>query len=60
MRASEHLRGKYAYLWDRLFQHPFVVGVGNGELPLDKFRFYVKQDYYFLVQYSRMLALAAA
>ena len=60
MSATEHLRGKYSYLWDRLFHHPFVVGIGNGELPLEKFQFYVKQDYYFLVQYSRMLALAAA
>ena len=60
MSATEHLRGKYSYLWDRLFHHPFVVGIGNGELPLEKFQFYVKQDYYFLVQYSRMLALATA
>ena len=60
MSATEHLRGKYSYLWDRLFHHPFVVGIGNGELPLENFQFYVKQDYYFLVQYSRMLALATA
>ena len=60
MSATEHLREKYSYLWDRLFHHPFVVGIGNGELPLEKFQFYVKQDYYFLVQYSRMLALATA
>jgi thiaminase/transcriptional activator TenA len=58
--TSERLRDKYAYLWDRLFHHPFVVGIGNGQLPLDKFQFYVKQDYFFLIQYSRVLALAAA
>ena len=60
MTTTEHLRGKYSYLWDRLFNHPFVVEMGNGTLALDKFQFYVKQDYYFLVQYNRMLALAAA
>jgi len=54
------LREKYAYLWDRLFHHPFVAGIGNGLLPLDKFQFYVKQDYFFLIQYSRVLALAVA
>ena len=60
MSTTEHLRGKYSYLWDRLFNHPFVVGIGSGELALEKFQFYVKQDYYFLVQYNRMLALATA
>ena len=60
MTTTELLRDKYAYLWNRLFHHPFVVGMGNGELPLEKFQFYVKQDYYFLVQYNRMLALATA
>ena len=60
MSTTEHLRDKYAYLWERLFNHPFVVGIGSGELPLEKFQFYVKQDYYFLVQYNRMLALATA
>ena len=60
MSTTENLRDKYSYLWDRLFNHPFVVGIGSGELPLEKFQFYVKQDYYFLVQYNRMLALATA
>jgi len=60
MSTSERLREKYAYLWDQLFHHPFVVGIGNGQLPMDKFQFYVKQDYFFLIQYSRVLALAMA
>lgn len=60
MSTSEHLRGKFGYLWDRLFNHPFVVGVGDGSLPTDRFLFYMKQDYFFLVQYARMLALATA
>ena len=60
MTTSERLRDKYAHLWDRLFHHPFAVGIGNGQLPLDKFQFYVKQDYFFLIQYSRVLALAVA
>ena len=60
MNTSERLREKYAYLWDGLFHHPFVVGIGSGQLSLDKFQFYVKQDYFFLIQYSRVLALAVA
>ena len=60
MTTTERLRERYAYLWDRLFHHPFVAGIGNGRLPLDRFQFYVKQDYIFLIQYSRVLAIAAA
>ncbi|MFH1560170.1 MAG: thiaminase II [Chloroflexota bacterium] len=60
MSTSETLREKYAHLWDRLFHHPFVAGIGSGELSLDKFQFYMKQDYFYLFQYSRVLALAVA
>jgi thiaminase/transcriptional activator TenA len=60
MTTSETLGAKYAHLWDELFQHPFVAGIGSGQLPLEKFQFYVKQDYFYLIQYSRVLALAVA
>jgi thiaminase/transcriptional activator TenA len=60
VKTSERLRADYSYLWEKLFQHPFVLEMGDGSLPLDKFQFYVKQDYYFLIQYSRVLAIAAA
>ena len=35
-------------------------GIGNGTLDLERFRFWIRQDYLFLIEYSRMLALAAA
>ena len=60
MSTSEKLRDKYAYLWHSLFHHPFVVGIGDGSLPMEKFQFYIRQDYLFLVQYSRVLAIATA
>ena len=43
-----------------ILAHPFVTGVGDGTLPLDKFKHYVLQDYVYLVDYSRVLALASA
>ena len=46
--------------WQRPLTHPFVVGLGNGSLPLAKFQFYMCQDYVFLIEYSRVLALATA
>ena len=37
---------------------PFVRGLGEGTLPLAQFRFYMCQDYIFLKEYSRVIALA--
>ena len=42
------------------FDHPFVQELGNGTLPLNKFQYYLKQDYVFLINYCKVLALAAS
>ena len=47
-------------LGDRELKHPFVRGLGDGTLPIDRFRFYLAQDYVFLTEYCRVFALAAA
>ncbi|MCE2462532.1 MAG: thiaminase II [Dehalococcoidia bacterium] len=43
-----------------ILNHPFVTGIGDGTLDVEKFKFYVRQDYVYLVDYSRVLALASA
>lgn len=43
-----------------ILAHPFVTGVGDGTLPVKKFQYYVIQDYAYLIDYSRVLALASA
>ena len=43
-----------------ILAHPFVTGVGDGTLPVEKFKHYVTQDYAYLIDYSRALALASA
>ena len=43
-----------------ILAHPFVTGVGDGSLPVEKFKYYVVQDYVYLIDYSRVLALASA
>jgi len=57
---SAELREAAAPVWERQVAHPFVVGIGDGTLPEDRFRFYVRQDYLFLIDYGRLLALGAA
>jgi thiaminase (transcriptional activator TenA) len=57
---SAGVRGKAAEIWRCELDHPFVRGLGDGTLPVDRFRFYLEQDYLFLVEYCRVFALAAA
>ena len=40
--------------------HPFVRGIGDGTLPLEQFRHFITQDYVYLVDFARCLALATA
>ena len=60
MRFTEQLRRQTADLRRQVLDHPFVQGIGDGDLPLESFRFYMCQDYVFLVDYCRVLALAVA
>jgi len=60
MTLTERLQRAAAPIWQKTLRHPFVTGLGNGTLPLENFRFYMCQDYVFLIEYSRLLALATA
>ena len=60
MAFDDELRTAAADLWEAQHAHPFVRGIGDGTLPAEAFRHYVAQDYVFLVDYGRLLALGAA
>lgn len=57
--AAELRRGADP-LWTAQHEHPFLRGIGDGTLPETAFRWYVRQDYVFLIDYGRLLALGAA
>ncbi len=59
-RFSDMLRERASEVWELEHQHPFVVELGDGTLPLEKFQWYMKQDYLFLIGFSRVIALAVA
>ncbi|KAI2639848.1 Phosphomethylpyrimidine kinase-domain-containing protein [Hypomontagnella submonticulosa] len=46
-------------VWHRFINHPFVLSLGNGELPLESFKGYLIQDYLYLVHFARANALAS-
>jgi thiaminase/transcriptional activator TenA len=47
-------------IWDALYGHPLLRELAAGTLPLEKFRFFLEQDNFFLEDYARCLAMGAA
>lgn len=60
MSFAENIEAKAAPIREAILAHPFITGVGDGTLPLEKFKHYVEQDYAYLIDYSRVLAVASA
>lgn len=60
MSFASELWARHEPIWAAVHRHPFVTGISDGTLPVARFRFYIEQDYVFLVEYSRVLALAVA
>ena len=57
---SEQLRAETQPIWDRIFTHPFLREIKDGTLPLEKFRYYLTQDYQYLEGFARAVAMALA
>ncbi|KIV99757.1 phosphomethylpyrimidine kinase [Verruconis gallopava] len=45
--------------WSDYTEHEFVRQMAEGTLPVERFKYYLIQDYLFLIQFSRANALAA-
>ncbi len=59
MKFSESLKQAGDSILKAQFEHPFVKGLGDGTLHLDKFRFYMIQDSLYIVDYARAMAWVA-
>ena len=60
MSLFARLQEAAAPIRERILAHPFVRGLGDGTLPGDQYQYYLKQDYVFLIEYCRVLALASS
>lgn len=60
MGLWDRLHAAAAPIRERILAHPVVRGIGDGSLPLETYQYYLRQDYVFLIEYSRVLALASA
>jgi thiaminase/transcriptional activator TenA len=59
-RFTDHLASVAAPIWQAQHDHPFVRGIGDGTLDAERFAFWIRQDYLFLIEYCRLFGLAAA
>ena len=60
MRFTEALTDIGDPIWDAIVAHPMVEQLGEGTLDEAPFRYWVRQDYVYLVEYARVFALGAA
>jgi thiaminase/transcriptional activator TenA len=59
MKFSERLQEKLQPIWRQNHAHPFVREMGNGTLDEKKFRFFMVQDYLYLIDYAKLFAIGA-
>ena len=57
---SSQLRVEADDIWSRIAANPFLAELREGTLPLEKFRYYLAQDYLYLEGFARAVALALA
>lgn len=60
MTFTEELRQAVDPIWEASFNHPFVRGIADSTLPIERFRYYVLQDSYYLTHFAKNQALAAS
>lgn len=59
MLFSHRLFNTVEPVWNSYLEHPFVKGIGEGTLDKEKFVHYMKQDYVYLIEYSRVFAIGS-
>ncbi len=57
---SEQLMAEAEPIWRRIFAHPFLREIKDGTLPLEKFQYYLGQDYQYLEGFGRTVAMTLA
>lgn len=60
MKFSDLMWQKTAPVFNQIITHPFNVELAQGTLDIQRFKFYVEQDAYYLKAFSRALACIAA
>lgn len=57
---TERILKRVEPIWASYLEHPFVKGLGDGSLEKEKFQFWLKQDYVYLIDYAKLMAIGSA
>ena len=60
MKVVDKLRKDAYSIWKEIIKHPFVVELVSGKLPIKKFKFYILQDYNYLITAMKNFAIIAS
>lgn len=58
--ATAQMVAAAADIWKEYHTHPFVKGIQNGDLDKEKFKYYMIQDYLYLIEYAKVFAIGSA
>jgi thiaminase/transcriptional activator TenA len=54
------LKQRCASSWDAIMRHPFLGELAAGHLPMDRFVYFILQDYVYLLDFAQVLCMGGA
>lgn len=60
MKTTKRLFEATKQLWAEYNKHPFVCGIQDGVLDKEKFKYYILQDYLYLIEYTKVFGIGIA
>lgn len=60
MRLIDRMTEATKEIWAEYSKHPFVKGIEDGTLDREKFKYYIIQDYLYLVEYTKVFGVGIA
>lgn len=57
MRFTDYIFEEVKEIWEKYLTHPFLIEIGTGKLPKEKFKNYLVQDYLYLKEFSKVFAM---
>lgn len=60
MKLIDKMTAATADIWAEYNKHPFVKGIEDGTLDREKFKYYIIQDYLYLVEYVKVFGIGIA
>jgi len=57
---ADELRRKFNSIWEKIDKHPFITEIEQGTLPIEKYRIYAIQNYFYATEWMRQFSTIAS